>query len=171
MKYLIILLILTVNSSFCQGIDNLHYSKSTVPYRKTPVKQIKKLLNEAEKRWYRNKEDCNEIKKIIIYDLDELTIDSINIKYRNGLKKNLEVIDSLQLEGHYGDYTLIIDDIVTDLENNQLNYENEEKYKTNVLYNKLKNQEEENKRLTNKLESQKKIQNKPFKKKSINKKK
>lgn len=158
MKYFIIITIFFCHSSFSQ--NNLSYAKSQVPYVAPPTKQILQLMNNREKLYYSNRDYCNQIEDVLIEDFKSLRIESINIKYREGLKRNLNLIQSLKEEGNYSDYYLILEDIVDDIKNNNLYYEDEDEYNNNILKEKIKKQEQETLELKRELEYQKSLNKK-----------
>jgi len=158
MKYLIILTIFFCHSSFSQS--NLYYAKSKTPYVAPPTREILQLMNSREKLYYRNRDYCNQIENVLIEEFKSLRIESINIKYREGLKRNLNKIKNLKEEGNYGDYYLILENIVEDIKNNTTYYEDESEYSNNILQEKLKKQEQETFELKRELEYQKSLNKK-----------
>ena len=174
MKYVIILIILIYNSSIAQS--NYSYAKSSVPTKSSNTRQTLQLLNDRENLYYKNRNYSNEIEEYIISSLRSLKIDSINTTYREGLKRNIKLIEKLRAEGLYADYYLSLTAIEDDLIKNELYYEDEEEYRNDIIkekrskeaeaeraseaQEKLTRQAEEIKNLKMELENQKKLQTK-----------
>jgi hypothetical protein len=170
MKYLIILMIFFNQPSFAQTLGKLYYSTSERKYIAPPIREIKQLMNNREKLYYQNRDYCNQIENLLIEDLQSLRIDSINTIYREGLKRNLNIIQRIKSDGDYAEYSILLMDIMDNIKNNDLYYEDEEEYSNDLLEKKLRKQEEETQKLKKELEYQKSLNAKPQVKKKIIKK-
>ena len=168
MRNLTIFLLLFGYIGFSQSniLGELSYSNSSSSYTSPPIKELADVMNQREKLYYSNLNKCNQIEIYILKSFQSLKIDSINIKYREGLRINLTKIRYLKTEGRYADYFLVINDIIHDLEINELYYEDEDEYRNKILNEKLLKQEFETEKLKKEIEYQKslnKVSNKNLK--------
>jgi hypothetical protein len=154
------------HSSFAQSGFKLSYSDPTRgTYVAPPTQKILAFRRAREKDYYENRDYCNQIDLYLIESFQSLKIDSINTIYREGLKRNMDIINKMKTEGDYAEYSMLIMDVLDDLEKNELYYEDEEEYNNNLLKEKLKKQEEETQKLKLELEYQKSLNTKPQTKK------
>jgi len=115
MKNLSIIFLLIGLNSFSQILGDLKYSSSSRTYVAPPTSERRNFVKIMEQRYLTNQKSCNELKRDVLSELNSLTIDSINLQYRDGLKRNLTRIRTLQSERNFADYTMEIDDIINDL--------------------------------------------------------
>lgn len=115
MRYLIILMIFFNHSSFAQSVNNLSYAKSETSYVAPATNEILAFRRAREKDYYKNRDYCNQIERYLITKLQGLQIDSINITYREGLKRNMVVINKIKTEADYAEYSMLLMDVIDDL--------------------------------------------------------
>ena len=162
------IVLFNISNVFCQNPDSpfkdlthLSFNKSYPQYIPPPIKQYKELGKELETRYYENRKTCNDVEILIIQNLQSLQIDSINKVYRDGLKRNLEKIRYLKVQGEYADYTILLMDIIDDLKSNQQYYKDEDDYiKDLLLQEQIKKKDEEIRRLKEEVEFKKNINTK-----------
>lgn len=147
---------------FCQSpfknLQGLSYNQDYSEYVPPPINEYKELGSKREAKYYENRKICNEIEVVIIQNLQSLRIDSINNVYRDGLKRNLQKIRTLKTQGEYADYTILLMDIIDDLNSNNIYYKNEDEYiKDLLLEEQMKKKDEEIRRLKAELEYHKNI--------------
>ncbi len=159
------IVLFNILNGFCQNpqspfrdATNLTFSKSYPEYIPPPIKEYKALGEKLEARYYENQKICNELEIVIIQNLQGLQIDSINKVYRDGLKRNLQKVRDLKTQAEYADYTILLMDIIDDLNSNHQYYKDEDDYiKDLLLEEQIKKKDEEIRRLKAEAEYQKNI--------------
>jgi hypothetical protein len=160
MKPTILFFLLFTGISYGQTLGKLYYNTTPRTDVAPPIRERQKLMTNREARYYENREYCNQIENLLIDKIHELSIDSINQVYRGGLHRNLKQIQTMKAEGNYADYSISLMDVMDNIEDNNLNFEDEDEYRNQLLEERIRMQSEETQRLKQELEYQKSL-NKP----------
>lgn len=121
MKYLYTIVLLVIcNLGHSQALSKLTYNTTPKTYVPPPTSARIEAMRIAEVRFLENKKLCQDLEYEIRKNLQSLQSQEKNVKYREGLNSNLNILLVMKEEGEYGDYTIILDDIKNELRNIEL---------------------------------------------------
>ncbi|TPD71116.1 hypothetical protein [Flavobacterium microcysteis] len=126
MKYLYsIILLANCNLGNSQVLSKLTYSNSSRTYIAPPTNARVQVMRNIEARYLANKKLCQDLENEIRKNLKSLQSEDKNVKYREGLNSNLNILLAMKEEGFYEDYTMVLDDVANELRNVELLKEEE----------------------------------------------
>ena len=137
--------------SFGQTLGELHYNDSKPAFTPPPTQSLINSANRAEQIYYRNEEVCYKLEKMLTEELNKLTIDTINLRFRREARDILHEINVIQREKAYELYTDEIIALIERINNSYAYYQDEEEYLKKTYERKLKELKKKEQQLDEKL--------------------